>query len=872
MPSTRFGTDHERYIGSGIVALSQLPRASEDDLIIHAKELKERKRRFRPGMCKPWQKENHLKAELSHRHWKNRHIGKSQRLDGHDFPELQFREDADIRIIENMALLQVVRSSKASRWEQRISNGGRQWVVDFFRKDGSDSREWAVESSHEALSSFFGALTTELGALRSSDNLSQNHVWQSAHLVSETPGVVKAFHALSRLPSMWITKSFNFLTDVRKCFCDEVSTPVSLVLVVRTANFEQEVQNYIWAIVHQWEEITLQWNDKVVPCVNIKSIDSLQSLAPRFSENDRDLIERRLQERLIFPRLEDPALREKVKMAIRRQGPILTLSTFAKDVRLLQSMVREPMTKLLIGMYREKEDTLRKRIVDILEREFDELTSPGRLSTAIRGQKKAIVERCYQHVFLYTIRSALPKGSVTRAQLSSLVKQELSSLYADGTSGSSTGRAEGIATKAPALSHMPQSEHVAVAKRHGVLLFKDSAATQHLYSHEINKSLTPRGRLSRSFMAQHIVRIFLLGESAYEKVRVAPTSLPEPTVQPARRLVDELRFCDSSPIDLCSSDGSISVPLSPQTVYQPTPEQLRARRSCPPIHGLVTGLDRYPISQYASLVEAGAPPVTSSCSSRVSAKRPSPVSTHDGVRYPEDVFETAKRPRLGDSEDEKTREAQQMDGPSPIGSLGTAILDRETRNRAGAIISDPRNAATIELAERSTSVASPSIYSQSSSVDVTLPRRETYEEMFGQNPFRNVSQPNVEKIFSLPGGRRDSGSQLAMHSGQNPKTGAVLQPFMQRPTEISRQVSVVYKGKKPGMISQAETSAAATTNFFASQMALDPFSTFRYQCIGGTKYASDAGQLQSAIERHKLEELFVNSNRLGSDDPRVDAV
>jgi len=134
MPSTRFATDHERYIGSGIVALSQLPRASEDDLIIHAKELKERKRRFRPGTCKPWQKENHLKAELSHRHWKNRHIGKSQRLDGHDFPELQFREDADIRIIENMALLQVVRSSKASRWEQRICNGKRQWVVDFFRK------------------------------------------------------------------------------------------------------------------------------------------------------------------------------------------------------------------------------------------------------------------------------------------------------------------------------------------------------------------------------------------------------------------------------------------------------------------------------------------------------------------------------------------------------------------------------------------------------------------------------------------------------------------------------------------------------------------------------------------------------------------
>ncbi|KAF2846980.1 hypothetical protein T440DRAFT_557699 [Plenodomus tracheiphilus IPT5] len=147
-----------------------------------------------------------------------------------------------------------------------------------------------------------------MGALRSSDNLSQDHVWQSAHLVRKAPGVSKAFHALSRLPSMWATKSFNFLTDVRKCFCDE------------------EVQNYIWAIVHQWEEITLQWDDRVVPCINVKSIDSLQSRAPHFSEHDQDFIERQFQQSQIFPQLEDPALREKVETAIRRQGPILTLS------------------------------------------------------------------------------------------------------------------------------------------------------------------------------------------------------------------------------------------------------------------------------------------------------------------------------------------------------------------------------------------------------------------------------------------------------------------------------------------------------------------------------------------------------------------
>jgi hypothetical protein len=134
MRSTRFGTDPERYLGSGIIALSQLPEPSEDDLIIHAKELKELARRLEPRTWKPWQKKSHFKAEISRRYWKNRNIGKEQRLDGRDYPELRFGEDADIRMIESMAMLQAVRSSKASRWEQRINNHERRWVVDVFCK------------------------------------------------------------------------------------------------------------------------------------------------------------------------------------------------------------------------------------------------------------------------------------------------------------------------------------------------------------------------------------------------------------------------------------------------------------------------------------------------------------------------------------------------------------------------------------------------------------------------------------------------------------------------------------------------------------------------------------------------------------------
>ncbi|KAF2844039.1 hypothetical protein T440DRAFT_512403 [Plenodomus tracheiphilus IPT5] len=522
------------------------------------------------------------------------------------------------------------------------------------------------------------------------------------------------------------------------------------------------------------------------------------------------------------------------------------------------------MTPLLGDMSRDREDTLRKRTADILEREFDELYCSSRLPTAFRRQKKAIVERCYQHVFLHTIRNALPKDPVTQAQLSSLVKQELSSLHTDGTSCSLIGSTEGIATKAPALSHMPEPEHFNITKRHGTALFNESAATQYLYSHQINMSMTQRCRLSRSFMAQHIVRVFLLGEVTYEMVHVTPSSLPEPTVQSACRLAEKLPFSESSPIDPCSSDGSTSVSLFSQALDQATTKEMRVCWPCLPVESAVAGLNSPIRSQHASPIEAERSSVMSSCSSIVPAKRPSPLYTHDN-----DSSKITKQLRLDNPDVQKTGN----DPLLPTLKPAAAISDNKTRSGAGAM-SNTRDIATAERIEPPDSTAismSPSIYSRrSSSVDETLPPREAYTNLVGQNPFRIVSQPKVGKIFSLPGGRRDSRSQLAMRLRQNPKTGAVLQPFIQRPTETPRQV--VYTGNKHGMISQAETTAAATTNFFASQMALDPFSIFRYQCVGGTKYASDAGQLQSAIKRYKLKEVSVNSNRLGSDDPRPAAV
>jgi len=134
MQSSRFGTDHERYIGSGIVTLSQLPNASDDDLIVHKQEIRDLKKQFGHGTYKPWLKESRLKAEISQCHWKSRRIAEYQRLGEHDFPRLQFTEDTRISIVESMALLEVLRSSQTLHPEQSFDRLEGQWVVDFFCK------------------------------------------------------------------------------------------------------------------------------------------------------------------------------------------------------------------------------------------------------------------------------------------------------------------------------------------------------------------------------------------------------------------------------------------------------------------------------------------------------------------------------------------------------------------------------------------------------------------------------------------------------------------------------------------------------------------------------------------------------------------
>lgn len=46
---------------------------------------------------------------------------------------------------------------------------------------------------------------------------------QDIRLIVSKPGLTDAFGPLCQIPAMWITKSFNFITDIRKSWCIEVS-------------------------------------------------------------------------------------------------------------------------------------------------------------------------------------------------------------------------------------------------------------------------------------------------------------------------------------------------------------------------------------------------------------------------------------------------------------------------------------------------------------------------------------------------------------------------------------------------------------------------------------------------------------------------
>lgn len=145
MDLPRYGTDHERYLGSGIVQLSQIEQRPHPDPYYHLssqcrKDRKRLEQQFRHEVCKPWLTEYHLEAQVSEPVWEHRMTTGQKELEGFVFPCLKFQEDARICITGGIALLDTARSSRAWGLAQAfdpLEPQQRWWVLDFFRDSTS---------------------------------------------------------------------------------------------------------------------------------------------------------------------------------------------------------------------------------------------------------------------------------------------------------------------------------------------------------------------------------------------------------------------------------------------------------------------------------------------------------------------------------------------------------------------------------------------------------------------------------------------------------------------------------------------------------------------------------------------------------------
>ncbi|KAF9728532.1 hypothetical protein PMIN01_13360 [Paraphaeosphaeria minitans] len=886
MDETRYGTDSERYLKSGIVQLSQLKQHPHPDPYFHLsrrcrEDQKQLEKLFRHEVCKPWLKENRLKAEVSRSVWENATQRGSRWLDGTLFPCLEFEENAEIYITEGIAMLHIARSSSVRGLAETFDSlEHRWWVLDFYCDDGSHSRQAALHSQPRAVSGLLRAATQRTGAQQLPYMPSLTYdLNQAGRLIGEVEGLAEAFGILARIPSMWAIKSFNFMIDIRKSWCHE------------------EVRNYVRHAASQWEDITLHEDSAVVQSLDPDSIARLESRAPLLSRPDRDYIGHAFKRVDMLPQLRDAALRESVMKAVCRQGPILTVATFAKDLRALETRVHQPLISVLGVMRGARENTLRKRIQSVFEREFDVLSESGERLAASTIRKEAFVARCYQHVFLHTLRTAPPKGSIHMTQLSRLARRVFNDLLVDDQNHDPCNLSEDeddIATRTPAsmLPSYLDSEDVEVSKRHGVTLFKSKAAAGCLYGDQVLEGQFPEPPVSQSFMAKHIVCIFLFGGT--NDFRACPSSSSSSTVSlgPMEALLTSPPFRDRDSISFCTADDHASV--SEQSSYRVNESELDIDNVCWRHPHVVLrhphGQTSMASSKAASVLGPDTSPVNMTLSFPL-RKRPPPNFPRDSTR----PHASAKRPRSLNTSFHQTSPSVRLRSPDrtpQVRPRGSSIASPiRSMHGADQWYGTPKvgSPAAEQYSPRTlghSSAYSPDRLSVFNVIDLGPTRSsdavEAYADLLGhRNPFSSdgsatvldhvseynqyAPQSHTEWSVSDQGGQR-AGDSLPLENTMpraNEGTTAVRRPEAERSVE-PRTVSYVLH-HKPNVFYMAMADANATEQFVRRQKHLSALSIFSYEVGGTIKYAT-GDQLHHAMKKYGLSVVRVISNRLGNTD------
>ncbi|KAH5619280.1 hypothetical protein HBI51_252640 [Parastagonospora nodorum] len=452
---TKYGTDHERYRISGVVRLGDLAEHPHPVPNYHlspeyAREKTAVQHRLREEKWDPTLKRNRLTARLTSSTWMiilrkdNVQLG-----DGRHYPILAIPKGADVKIESGTALLAVLRSGTVS---------GANWcIVDFLLSDVPCYEHPAVSRQHVAVCFSLEAAAKCTRALLPPYQASLTpHHNKAIRLACKITALIEPLEPLLPIKGFFQTVSLNLWEDARRTWCHE------------------EFSNYLSHMQSQWRDILLDFHPEVTSAADTETILMLQSRAPAVSHEDRSFLAKRFEERLLFPRLTDQVLRSRVEEAVYRQGPILTVKTFACDIKILRARILAPLNEALGPMRTSRGTTVRNKLLQYFrERYIDNVPT----AIGVCAAKERYADRCFERLFLRLMQTATRTLSLREDNVRAFAREEFLALNRNTHAESAASSGDWV--------------ELPVEKRHGVRLYNRITAADWVLSDIIRESYPP---------------------------------------------------------------------------------------------------------------------------------------------------------------------------------------------------------------------------------------------------------------------------------------------------------------------------------------------------------------------------------------------
>jgi hypothetical protein len=434
----------------------------------------------------PWDNKFRLEAVISQKTWAKRDRDSEGSIEfgnRRSYTHLKFDDygSSEVHITEGIPFLDFAKSRDVElSWVVVDVLVGNRRYIDMRAKHVEHKEAYRILSKPRRLSKWLV-----------SSPLKEHHHNELIN-VCQIEALAKAFAPLIQRPLLWPRLKMSMFSDMRKCWCFEVSSSECDHANRLELTQLQEIANYLQHMTHQYDEMTLNGNPYVKPFIDPESLLMLESRAPMLSIRDKAEILELFKERKLFPGLEDGYLRTQVEIAVCKQGPILSCATLAVELHVLVSKIHKPLSKLegVMGeMQNDVEDTVRLRVMTYFERLI-----PKPLQTSKFRRGNASSASCYETLFINLLR-----GNYKR-----LVEQDLIDIV---TGGHSNNRRDMVVP-------IKSDEINDLSKRHGTQLFKRQTVKSSLHWGEDYRCSSI---LRASSIARCLTCIFLFGEPTWPK-------------------------------------------------------------------------------------------------------------------------------------------------------------------------------------------------------------------------------------------------------------------------------------------------------------------------------------------------------------------